>query len=70
MLSAVVLFKDILPGYRIRTTQELAVDSEVVLKKETKILRDYEQALLGAIVFPSLMCSTLNFSHLFSCLLL
>lgn len=45
MLSAVLLFKDICPGYFIRTQKEVA---EVVLKKETKKLIDYEKYLLKA----------------------
>lgn len=46
MLSCLLAFKDVLPGYRIRPTNEL--EKDVILKKETKRLRDYENAILGA----------------------
>ena len=46
MLSCLLAFKDILPGYRIRPTNEQ--EKDVILKKETKRLRDYENAILGA----------------------
>lgn len=46
MLSCLLAFKDILPGYRIRPTNE--AEKDVILKKETKRLRDYENAILGA----------------------
>ena len=46
MLSCLLAFKDILPGYRIRPTNE--AEKDVLLKKETKRLRDYENAILGA----------------------
>jgi hypothetical protein len=46
MLSALIVFKDICPGYRIRSSAEY--DKDVMLKKDTKQLRDYELSLLGA----------------------
>ena len=46
MLSCLLAFKDVLPGYRIRPTNEQ--EKDVILKKETKRLRDYENAILGA----------------------
>lgn len=46
MLSCLLTFKDVLPGYRIRPTNEQ--EKDVILKKETKRLRDYENAVLGA----------------------
>ncbi len=46
MLSALIVFKDICPGYRIRPQEE--GDGGVTLKKETKALRDFELALLAA----------------------
>ena len=46
MLSCLLAFKDVLPGYRIRPTSEQ--EKDVILKKETKRLRDYENAILGA----------------------
>jgi hypothetical protein len=46
MLSALLVFKDICPGYRIRPPDE--TDKTVQVKKETKKLRDFEFALLGA----------------------
>lgn len=48
MLSLLLIFKDICPGYKIRPPQENASMQDVRLKKETKRLRDYEFALLGA----------------------
>lgn len=44
-LSCFLIFKDICPGYKIRTKQEF--DNSVQLKKETKQLRDFELALLA-----------------------
>jgi hypothetical protein len=46
MLSCLLAFKDVLPGYRIRPASEQ--EKDVILKKETKRLRDYENAILGA----------------------
>ena len=46
MLSALLVFKDICPGYRIRPPEE--TDKAVQLKKETKKMQDFEFALLGA----------------------
>jgi len=46
MLSALIVFKDICPGYRIRSSAEY--DKDVMLKKDTKQLRDYELSLLGS----------------------
>jgi hypothetical protein len=46
MLSALVVFKDICPGYRIRSAEDY--DKEVQLKKETKSMKDFELSLLGA----------------------
>ena len=46
MLSALVVFKDICPSYRIRSVEEY--DREVQLKKDTKSLKDFELSLLGA----------------------
>jgi hypothetical protein len=46
MLSALLVFKDICPGYRIRPQAES--DTGVTLKKETRALRDFELALLAA----------------------
>jgi hypothetical protein len=46
MLSCVLVFKDIIPGYRIRALTAAEKDAQV--KKETKRLRDYENAILGA----------------------
>ena len=46
MLSCVLVFKDIIPGYRIRSLTSLEKETQV--KKETKRLRDYENAILGA----------------------
>lgn len=46
MLSSFIVFKDICPGYRIRSSTEY--DKDVMLKKDTKQLRDYELSLLGA----------------------
>ena len=46
MLSALIVFKDICPSYRIRSSAEY--DKEVQLKKETKSMKDYELSLLGA----------------------
>lgn len=46
MLSALLVFKDVCPGYRIRPPEE--TDKTVQLKKETKKLQDFEFALLGA----------------------
>lgn len=48
MLSLLLLFKDIVPSYRIRPPQENESMSNVKLKKETKRIRDFEYALLGA----------------------
>lgn len=44
MLSSLLVFKDICPAYRIRTTAEF--EQGVQLKKETKRLRDFEVAVL------------------------
>lgn len=46
MLSCTLVFKDICPGYRIRSMD--AQDKNVQLKKETKRLRDFENNLLKA----------------------
>lgn len=46
MLSTLLVFRDICPGYRIRSPEEY--DKEVQLKKETKSLRDFEVAFLVA----------------------
>jgi hypothetical protein len=46
MLSCLLAFKDVLPGYRIRPASD--ADKDVIFKKETKRLRDYENAILGA----------------------
>ena len=46
MLSCLLVFKDIAPSYRIRSREEY--DKDVMLKKETKKLRDYELALLAS----------------------
>jgi nucleolar complex protein 3 len=47
MLSARLVFQDILPSYKIRQTMdETSKDGEVRLKKETKRLLDYETSLL------------------------
>jgi hypothetical protein len=46
MLSCLLAFKDVLPGYRIRPATD--ADKDVIFKKETKRLRDYENAILGA----------------------
>ena len=46
MLSALIVFKDICPSYRIRSGAEY--DKEVQLKKDTKSMKDYELSLLGA----------------------
>eukprot|EP01034_Spumella_vulgaris_P031797 gene31797-39279_t len=46
MLSTLLVFKDICPGYRIRPQAES--DTGVTLKKDTRALRDYELALLAA----------------------
>eukprot|EP01035_Chromulina_nebulosa_P037623 gene37623-50791_t len=49
MLSDLIVFKDVCPGYRIRSAEELAKEGgEVQLKKETKALRDFESSLLKA----------------------
>mmetsp|Transcript_22673 Transcript_22673/g.31108 ORF Transcript_22673/g.31108 Transcript_22673/m.31108 type:complete len:572 (-) Transcript_22673:246-1961(-) len=51
MLSALLVFKDVCPGYRIRSTEEITKEKdhkEVHLKKETKSLRDFECSLLKA----------------------
>jgi hypothetical protein len=48
MLSLLLIFKDICPGYKIRPPQDNASMQDVKLKKETKRLRDFEFALLGA----------------------
>jgi nucleolar complex protein 3 len=45
MLSSVLVFKDIIPGYRIRAGAD-ADSEDVRLKKETKKLKDFEKALL------------------------
>lgn len=46
MLSLAAVFRDILPGYRVRlpTEKELAV----AVSKEVKKLREFESALLRA----------------------
>lgn len=44
MLSTLLVFKDICPGYRIRSPEEF--NKDVQLKKETKHIRDFEVALL------------------------
>lgn len=44
-LSCFLIFKDICPGYKIRTRQEF--DDSIQLKKETKQLRDFELAMLA-----------------------
>lgn len=46
ILSALLIFKDIVPGYPIRTGDDK--DDSVTLKKETKRILDYEQSLLQA----------------------
>jgi nucleolar complex protein 3 len=46
ILSALLVFKDIIPGYMIRSPGE--TDSKLVLKKETKRIMDYDQSLLQA----------------------
>eukprot|EP00605_Chrysophyceae_sp_TOSAG23-4_P002957 GSChrysophyteH1.ASY1.ANO1.3256.1 assembled CDS len=46
MLSMLLIFKDIVPSRRIRPTDSSQQD--IKLKKETKALRDFELALLGA----------------------
>jgi nucleolar complex protein 3 len=46
MLSCTLVFKDICPGYRIRSMDKQ--DKNVQLKKETKRLRDFENNLLKA----------------------
>lgn len=46
ILSALLVFKDIVPGYQIRTGEDK--DDSVTLKKETKRILDYEQSLLQA----------------------
>ena len=43
-LSLLAVFRDILPGYRIRLPTEK--EQEVVVSKEIKRLRDYESTLL------------------------
>ena len=51
MLSTLLIFKDIVPAYRIRPladTPKTGKEVEVKLKKQTKALRDFELALLGA----------------------
>ena len=48
MLSLLLVFKDICPGYKIRPPQDNVSMQDVRLKKETKRIRDYEFALLGA----------------------
>ncbi len=48
MLSMLLIFKDIIPAYRIRPLSEKESTQEVKLKKQTKALRDFELALLGA----------------------
>ncbi|VDI57286.1 nucleolar complex protein 3 [Mytilus galloprovincialis] len=44
MLSLMEIFKDIIPGYRIRLLTEK--EKEQKMKKETKALQDFEQGLL------------------------
>ena len=46
MLSCVLVFKDVIPGYRIRALTDIEKQAQV--KKETKRVRDYENAILGA----------------------
>jgi nucleolar complex protein 3 len=46
MLSALLVFKDVIPGYRIRPPSESELN--VQLKKETKRMRDFEQCLLAS----------------------
>lgn len=46
MLSCMLVFKDICPGYRIRPPEE--TDTTVQLKKETKQMQSFEFALLRA----------------------
>jgi Nucleolar complex-associated protein len=46
MLSALIVFKDIVPGYRIR--RQTDAEQGAQLKKETQRLRHFEHALLGA----------------------
>jgi len=49
MLSMLLIFKDILPSYRIRPVADKTSGGvDVQLKKTTKHLRDYELGLLGA----------------------
>jgi len=49
MLSMLLIFKDILPSYRIRPLADKTSGGvDVKLKKTTKHLRDYELGLLGA----------------------
>jgi nucleolar complex protein 3 len=48
ILSGVIVFKDIIPGYRIRAGTEKDDDGDVRLKKETKKLKDFEKCLLLA----------------------
>jgi hypothetical protein len=45
ILSGVLVFKDICPGYRIRSGDE---HTDVKMKKETKRLRDFERGVLHA----------------------
>ncbi len=46
MLSLMAVFRDIVPGYRIRPPTD--ADADAVLSKEVRALRDYEHALLKA----------------------
>ena len=48
MLSALLVFKDICPEQRIRPESERQSLQDVTLKKDTKNVREFELALLGA----------------------
>jgi hypothetical protein len=50
MLSTLVIFKDIIPSYRIRAGDDV-ISKEIQLKKGTKKIKDYETALLQAYQF-------------------
>ena len=46
ILSTLLVFKDIIPGYQIREDKD--IDSSVKLKKDTKQVMDFEHSLLNA----------------------
>lgn len=48
MLSGLLVFKDIAPGYRIRQSDEESTSTDTKLKKETQRIRDFELSLLAA----------------------